>query len=72
MHTSSTNATPAAETRLYCVSDKLEHVRKTLKEHGYVEDDRESWLWEHRKMKDRNDVIWRFEQEDVEMYPSPR
>ncbi len=72
MHTSITNATPAAETRLYCVSDKLEHVRKTLKEHGYVEDDRESWLWEHRKMKDRNDVIWRFEQEDVEMYPLPR
>ena len=49
MHTSSTNVSPAAEARLYCPSAKLEHVRQTLKNHDYVEDDRETWLWQHRK-----------------------
>ena len=72
MHASSSNATPAAQARLYCVSDKLDGVREALIEHDYVEDARECRLWEHRKMKDRNDEIWRRELEDVELYPLPR
>ncbi len=71
MYTSSTNVSPAAEARLYCSVDKLEDVRRTLKKYDYFEDDRERYLWEHRKMQNRRDVIWRFEQEDIEYGPLP-
>ena len=71
MHTNSTNVSPATEARLYCSVDKLEDVRRTLKKYDYFEDDRERYLWEHRKMQNRRDVIWRFEQEDVEYGPLP-
>ena len=72
MHASINGATPAAQARLYCTSDKLDAVRDILVEYGYLEDARERWLWQHRKMKDRNDEVWRRELEDVEMYPLPR
>ena len=65
------NTIPSCLQRLFASPGKLDGIRRTLKDFGYVEDEREAKLWETRKLKDANEDAWRRDHEDVELYPIP-
>ena len=72
MYSSHSGAIPAAYARIYCKTNMLASIRRTLLEYDYLEDDREQSLWERREVKDSGDDRWLRELDDIEMYPLPR